>query len=145
MGFLAELDLDELPLFFWLLVKPLLPDEMSTTCWASFKSHQFEVYEPDILNLLTSTAIETLSWKKKFGFLHVVEDILAVFDESRIKPFLNILINCVVLISLSCSSVLGCKTRDKSPVEDSSSLDLGVHDNDAVEDKNKVILCRGSG
>ncbi|XP_047962279.1 small subunit processome component 20 homolog [Salvia hispanica] len=137
LGFLAELDLDELPLFFWLLVKPLLPDEMSKTCWASFKSHQFEVDEPDILNLLTSTAIETLSWKKKFGFLHVVEDILAVFDESRIKPFLNILINCVVLISLSCSSVLGCKTRDKSPVEDSSSLDLGVHDNDAVEDKNK--------
>ncbi|XP_042033869.1 small subunit processome component 20 homolog [Salvia splendens] len=141
LGFLAELDLDELPLFFWLLVKPLLPisqggDEMGKICWASSKSHQFEVAATEILNLLTSNIIESLSLKKKYGFLHVVEDILAVFDESRLKPFLNLLMNCVVLISLSCTSALGCKTSESSPVEN-SSIDPEVHDNDEMDNKNK--------
>ncbi|KAG6388570.1 hypothetical protein SASPL_149999 [Salvia splendens] len=141
LGFLAELDLDELPLFFWLLVKPLLPvsqggDEMSKFCWASSKSHQFEVDAPEILNLLTSNTIESLSLKKKYGFLHVVEDILAVFDESRLKPFLNLLMNCVVLISLSCTSALGSKTSESSPVEN-SSIDPEVHDNDEMDNKDR--------
>ncbi|KAL1533475.1 small subunit processome component 20 isoform X1 [Salvia divinorum] len=137
LGLLAELDLDELPLFFWLLVKPLLPvsrggDEMSKICWASSKSHQFEVDAPDILNLLTSNTIETLSWKKKYGFLHVVGDILAVFDELRLKPYLNLLMNCVVLILSSCTSALGSKTSDSSPVENSS-----IDDQDKMDNKNK--------
>ncbi|XP_047962589.1 small subunit processome component 20 homolog isoform X2 [Salvia hispanica] len=141
LGFLAELDLDELPLFFWLLVKPLLPvsqggDEMSKICWASSKSQQFEVDAPDILNILSSNTIETLSLKKKYGFLHVVEDILAVFDASRLKPFLNLLMNCVVLISSSCTSALGSKTSELSPVEN-SSIDTEVHDNDEMDNQNK--------
>ena len=131
MGFLAELDLDELRLFFSLLVKPLLPvsqggDEMSETCRASSKTYHFEFDEPAILNLLTSNSVETLSWKKKSGFLHVVDDILAVFDEARIKPFLNVLINGVVLISSSCTSALGS-------------------DNDEAEDENQVIVCSEIG
>ncbi|KAG6399207.1 hypothetical protein SASPL_140683 [Salvia splendens] len=142
LGFLSELDPDELPLFFWLLFKPLLPvsqvgDEMSNVCWASSKSHPFELDEPEILNLLTSNTMETLSWKKKSGFVHVVHDILVVFDESHIKPFLSLLIYCVVLVSSSCTSALGSKIRDSSPIENSSSLDLEVRDNDEAEDKNK--------
>lgn len=112
---------------------------MSKICWASSKSHQFEVDAPDILNLLTSNTIESLSLKKKYGFLHVVEDILAVFDESRLKPFLNLLMNCVVLISSSCTSALGSKTSESSPVEN-SSIDPEVHDNDEMDNKNKVII-----
>ncbi|KAH6786084.1 hypothetical protein C2S51_038539 [Perilla frutescens var. frutescens] len=141
LGFLAELDLEELPLFFWLLVKPLLTtsqsgDEISKIFWGSSKSPEFEVDASDILKHLTPNTIETLSWKKKYGFLHVVQDILAVFDESRLNPFLNLLMNCVVLISASCTSVLGSQ-RSESSVENCSILDLEVRNNDEVDDKTK--------
>lgn len=133
LRFLAELDLDELPLFFWLIVEPLFPvshsgDEISKIFWASSKSRNFEIDESDILSHFASNTIETLSWKKKYGFLRVVEDILAVFDESRLRPFLNLLMKCVVLISTSCTSALG-------------SQDSEVRDNDEVENKIKVIIC----
>lgn len=146
LGFLAELDLDELPLFFWLLVKPLLPisqsgDEIRKIFWGSSKSSELNVDASDILMHLTSNAIETLSWKKKYGFLHVVKDILAVFDEARLNPFLNLLMNIVVLISASCTSVLGSsKKSDFSFVDNSSTLDLEVGESDEVEDKIKVML-----
>ncbi|KAL6577838.1 hypothetical protein OROMI_010166 [Orobanche minor] len=129
LGFLAELDLDELPLFFWLLVKPLLPvsrsgDEIRKIIWASCKGPNCKIDASDILMRVASNTIESLSWKKKYGFLHVVKDILAVFDESHLKPFLNILITCVVLISSSCTSAL-------------CSQDSEVRDNDEVENKIK--------
>ncbi|XP_057768678.1 uncharacterized protein LOC130988750 [Salvia miltiorrhiza] len=142
LEFLAELDLDELPLFFWLIVKPLLPvshggDEISKIVWAPSKSPNFKIDASHILMHLTSNSIETLSWKKKYGFLHVVEDILAIFDESRLKPFLNLLMTCVVLISSSCTSALGSqdsevqvndenKIKERKQIRDLRSLSLRV-------------------
>ncbi|KAH6788665.1 hypothetical protein C2S51_003671 [Perilla frutescens var. frutescens] len=145
LRFLAELDLEELPVFFKLLVKPILTvsqrgAEFRKPLWESSKSPEFEVEASDILKHLTSKTIETLSWKKKYGFLHVVEDIFAVFDESRLNPFLNLLMNCVVLISASCTSVLGSEKSESFSVDNSSILDLEVCDNDDVNDKTKVML-----
>ncbi|KAH6811413.1 hypothetical protein C2S51_025175 [Perilla frutescens var. frutescens] len=142
LRFLAELDLEELPVFFKLLVKPILTvsqsgAEFRKLLWESSKSPEFEVEASDILKHLTSKTIETLSWKKKYGFLHVVEDIFAVFDESRLNPFLNLLMNCVVLISASCTSVLGSEKSESFSVDNSSILDLEVCDNDEVNDKTK--------
>ncbi|KAK3010833.1 hypothetical protein RJ639_012410 [Escallonia herrerae] len=105
LAFLAELDVGELPLFFALLIKPL------QTISQGFESHT-------IFRHFSVDNLKALSWKKKYGFLHVIEDILGVFDESRINPFLDLLMGCVVRILVSCaSSVDSAKSHGSSLVE----------------------------
>jgi U3 small nucleolar RNA-associated protein 20 len=38
--------------------------------------------------------------------LHVIEDIVGVFDELHIRPFLDLLVGCVVRVLESCTSSL---------------------------------------
>ncbi|KAG8377667.1 hypothetical protein BUALT_Bualt08G0056700 [Buddleja alternifolia] len=120
IGFLAQLDVDELPLFFWLLIRPLLSvsqkdDETSKSFGSLSESCTNEVDTSIILKHFTTDTIKALSWKKRYGFLHVIEDILAVFDESHLKPFLDPLMNCVVRILVSCTSSLGSMRSSESP------------------------------
>ncbi|KAL8239479.1 hypothetical protein R6Q59_016046 [Mikania micrantha] len=107
IGFLAELDIDELPLFFALLIKPLLiglvgVDDMSELIWSSPKP--FAIFDSSaFLEHFIMDHIKSLSSKKIYGFLHVTEEILGVFDELRIKPVLDTLMGSVVRILASCA------------------------------------------
>ncbi|GJX79607.1 small subunit processome component 20 homolog isoform X1 [Tanacetum coccineum] len=103
IGFLAELDINELPLFFALLIKPLQTgssgvgdvDESSLTT-AIFDSSSVSRH-------FTLDNIRSLSSKKVYGFLHVTEEIIGIFDATRIEPVLDTLMGSVVRILASCA------------------------------------------
>ncbi|XP_073295585.1 uncharacterized protein [Primulina huaijiensis] len=139
LGFLAQLDVAELPLFFWLLIKPLLSIhqgeyEMSKSFWSLSGSTRDEFYISNVMKHFTSDSISTLSWKKKFGFLHVVEEILEVFDVPHLNPFLDLLAHCVVQILASCTSTLGpAKSSGFVSVHDSCSFEADTAENNEVE------------
>lgn len=113
LGFIAELDINELPLFYALLLSPLQTSSHGVNVineWLqdSPKCSSDEFNSSSILKQFTVDNIRALPWKKIIGFLHVVEDVLGVFDISRLQPFLNLLMGCVVRMLASCSSSLLC-------------------------------------
>ncbi|KAL8494904.1 hypothetical protein ACS0TY_019169 [Phlomoides rotata] len=141
LGYIAQLDVDELPLFFWLLFEPLLPisqrgDETSKNFWTSPQSPKFEADTSDILKHFTSDTIKALPWEKLYGFMHVIGDVLAVFDENHLNPFLNLLMNCVVRISASCTSSLG----SRSEVADHDEVDDKIKDRKKFRDLRSLCL-----
>ncbi|KAL7121582.1 hypothetical protein ACP275_02G190700 [Erythranthe tilingii] len=140
LGFLSQLDVDELPLFFWLLVKPLLTisqrdDEHRRSFLNLAQGPNNEADISYFLSHFTPDSVKALTWKKKYGFLHVIEDILAVFDESHLHRFLNLLMNCVVRILASCTSSIGTRNSGLSSTDNCSGLDLNADDHDEVEDQ----------
>ncbi|KAF8392350.1 hypothetical protein HHK36_022692 [Tetracentron sinense] len=117
--FLAQLDVDELPLFFALLIKPLQPISngsggFDSLFWSLCGNFNNEFQASSVLKYFTMDNITTLSWKKKNGFLHVIEDILGVFDELRVRPFLNLIMGCVVRILESCTLRLDSAKSNRS-------------------------------
>ncbi|XP_077215224.1 ARM repeat superfamily protein [Tasmannia lanceolata] len=132
--FLAQLDINELPLFFSLLLKPLQPissisEGFDDRFWSLCKCSVDEFQAQEFVNSFTLDNIKNLSWKKRSGFLHVVDDILRTFDESRIRPFLNILMAFVVRILESCTlSLDSAKINERSLVRNHSTGDLTVHE-----------------
>ncbi|KAK4388004.1 Small subunit processome component 20, partial [Sesamum angolense] len=145
LGFLTQLDVTELPVFFWLLIKPLSISERDDAFLKSFSSlfsspkDEFDM--SDILKHFTTDTVKALSWKKRYGFLHVVEDILAVFDESHLNPFLDLLMNCVVRILASCTSSGGStNSRGLSSVQNCLAL-TWMWLIDEVEDEIKAVIC----
>ncbi|XP_058180952.1 uncharacterized protein LOC131299427 isoform X1 [Rhododendron vialii] len=114
LGFVAQLDVDELRLFFALLIKPLLSISqgldgnhgMSKWFWSSPEQSKDEFDSFMFLKYFTVDNIMALSWKKRYAFLHVIEDILGVFDELHVKPYLDLLMGCVVGILRSCTSII---------------------------------------
>ncbi|KAJ9555652.1 hypothetical protein OSB04_010266 [Centaurea solstitialis] len=124
IGFLAELDINELPLFFALLTKPLQTgssdvDAVDDLLWGSPEtSAKFD--SSGVLRHFTMDNIKSLSSKKIYGFLHVTEEILGVFDESRISPVLDMLMGSVVRILASCAPSLE-GTNMCEDVEDSGA------------------------
>ncbi|KAE9587003.1 hypothetical protein Lalb_Chr23g0269101 [Lupinus albus] len=110
LSFIAGLDVNELPLFFALLIKPLQimkeTDGTTDLFWALPSGPISEFQASSLLECFTLDNIASLSWKKKYGFLHVVEEIVGVFDEQHVRPFLDLLVGCVVRMLESCSSSL---------------------------------------
>lgn len=128
LGFIAELDIKELPLFYALLLKPLQIISHGNNVideWLRISS-ECSVVEFDsssILKQFTVANIRALPWKKIYGFLYVVEDIFQVFDIFHIKPFLDLLMGCVVRMLTSFSSSLLCAKSGISQVENDCVLD----------------------
>lgn len=116
--FFAQLDAKELPLFFALLLKPLniIPREDDATANWFCNSHSASMMfsATNVMKYFSEESIEALSWKKKFGFLHVIEEVLAVFGEILVSPFLNIIMGCVVRILGSCTSSLHAARRNEN-------------------------------
>lgn len=145
LGFLSQLEVDELPLFYALLIEPLGSisqgvDAVSNWLWGSPQSSEGSFDSFGILRHFTMDNIKALSWKKRYGFLHVIEDILGVFDEFHIVPFLDLLMGCVVRILASCTSSLdSVRSSVSSLVENSSSLELPTDKEDSAE-KNKILV-----
>ncbi|KAL8136927.1 hypothetical protein V2J09_002928 [Rumex salicifolius] len=107
LGYISQLHVGELPLFYAMLMKPLQMMEEGSDSnmkwfWDTLEITMDEFQSIDFFKFFTLEKTMTLPWKKKYGFLHVVEDILGVFDESRVRPFLNMLAGCVVRILFSC-------------------------------------------
>lgn len=126
IGFLAELDINELPLFFALLIKPLRTgssgvDDMDELLWSSPKTPA-NFNSSSVLSHFTMDNIQSLSSKKIYGFLHVTEEVLGVFDESRINPVLDTLMGSVVRILASCAP---SKDEEDSGAEKQSMTSFG--------------------
>ncbi|GAB2295684.1 hypothetical protein Dimus_029838 [Dionaea muscipula] len=118
LGFVAQLDVAELPLFFKLLVKPLQATQGidARESWFSglAESGTDEFQATDFLKFFTVENILALPWKKRYGFLHVFQDILGVFDEYHVRPFLDFISGCTVRILRSCSSGLAYTRNGES-------------------------------
>ncbi|MED6166255.1 hypothetical protein PIB30_118288 [Stylosanthes scabra] len=126
LSFLAGLDVNELPLFFALLVKPLQivkkNDGLVNLFWTLPGGSISEFQALSLLHYFTLENMATLPWKKKYGFLHVIKDIVGVFDEMHISPFLDLLVGCVVRVLESCTSSLDkAKELNRLPLDERNS------------------------
>ncbi|XP_013750413.2 U3 small nucleolar RNA-associated protein 20-like isoform X1 [Brassica napus] len=103
LRFIAERDVNDLSLFFVLLIKPLniISEETMDLFWSSGKSSLDYFQKADFLKDFTGDTISTLSKNQKSGFLHVIQDILEVFDELRVRPFIDFLMGCVVRLMVN--------------------------------------------
>ncbi|EPS74724.1 hypothetical protein M569_00032, partial [Genlisea aurea] len=91
----------------------------------------------EILNNFAPYLVDALSWKKIWGFLHVTEDIVSIFDEPHLVPFLGLLMSCVVLILANCTPSLSSSGISESTSGNNCSIsDLDGSDNDEVLDDN---------
>lgn len=144
--FFAQLDAKELPLFFALLLKPLniIPREDDATANWFCNSHSVSMTfsATNILKYFSEESIEALSWKKKYGFMHVIEEVLAVFDEMLISPFLNIILGCVVRVLGSCTSSLHASRKNEvSLVENDNICDkISLESNKETASPGLVML-----
>lgn len=134
--YLAQLDLDELPLFFLLILKSTLSngnfDEIN---WKSVDEFQ----DSNFLAMLTEVNIDELSWKKQSGFLHVLEDVVGSFDQSKMEPFLNVLMAFVVWI-LKCCMLDYKKSESLSSVEPLHGSKPPERPKNAIKDVRSLCL-----
>lgn len=139
--FVAQLDVDELPLFFALLIKSLEIIPKGTddgAFWEKPYCNMEEFQEYSFLKFFTIENLASLSWKKSHGFLHVIEDVIRVFDELHVGPFLNLLIGCVVRVLASCTSSLDfLKGCGSSVVENHANTDSTLLAKDNLAGKNQ--------
>lgn len=80
-----------------------------------------EFQASSLLEYFTLESIVELSWKKRYAFLHVIEDVLGVFDELHVRPFLDLLMGCVVRLLGSCASSLDNAKLSEFPLDQSDS------------------------
>jgi U3 small nucleolar RNA-associated protein 20 len=147
LSFIAGLDITELPLFFALLIKPLQIvekiDGSANLFWTLPLSCTSEFQASSLLEYFTLDNIASLSWKKKYGFLHVIEDIVGVFDELHIRPFLDLLVGCVVWVLESCTSILdNIKLNElSSDQHNSSTSSNSTGEESGPENHILVMVC----
>ncbi|CAL0327253.1 unnamed protein product [Lupinus luteus] len=145
LSFIAGLDVNELPLFFALLIKPLQivkeTDGTTNLFWALPRGSINEFQASSLLECFTLDNIETLSWKKKYGFLHVVEEIVGVFDEQHVRPFLDLLVGCVVRLLESCSSSLDNTQLNATDQSNNSTTNSNSLNGNLKQLKDMRSLC----
>ena len=137
--FLAQLDVDELQLFFSLLLKPLFAPGHGTDSSCEKSKDGLQVF--DLVEF--SRTIGDLSFKKICGFLHVVKDILKAFDEIHIRPFLKLLMGFVVRIVETCIlNITGANHFNPLLLGDISSCDLKSQEKESIAHNSvKVWKC----
>lgn len=147
IGFIAQLRVDELPLFFALLIKPLqtVPEgpDGAKLLWNIPTCSADEFQELDFVQFFTAEKLGVLSWKKVHAFLHVMKDVIGVFDEMRLKPFLHLIMGSVARILVRCSSGLdSIKGVESLPSGNSLGSDQPHNEKDSpVGDHVGVIFC----
>lgn len=141
LGFIAQLSVSELPLFFKLLIKSLQFTELDNGGMeVSDKRSVDELESSSLLSLFTTEKILAIPWKKRHGFLHVVEEVLNIFDASRASPFLDLLMGCVVRILEVCASnILSRSNKQLAHPYDCSEITLPDSGEDAVSHDVRVI------
>lgn len=123
LNFIAQLEVSELPQFFAALMKPLIcmpaedPDDASWF-WGYLNSPFADNPAIPFFKYFTREHLMGLSWKKKSGFLHVTKDIIEVFDETRIRPFLELLMGCIVrLLDWCTENINNAKSSEFASVD----------------------------
>ncbi|MCD9558563.1 U3 snoRNP protein [Datura stramonium] len=147
LGFLAQLDVEELPLFFALLIKPLVSASQGAATksawpWTTPETlkHGFDSFS--VLEHFSRDCINAISWKKRYGFLHVIEDIVSVFDEVHIGPFLDLLMGCIVRLLDSCTSTLEGTRNDGGLADHGHQVEDKIMSNMAAKQcKDLRSLC----
>ncbi|BBG99033.1 ARM repeat superfamily protein, partial [Prunus dulcis] len=144
LSFIAQVEVEKLPLFFVLLIKPLQivsmgSDGAASWFWTLPNGSLAEFQALDFLKYFTLSNISALSWKKRSGFLHVIEDILGVFDAFHVGPFLDFLMGCVVRILGSSSLSLDVAKGNGSSVENYPDVDLTLLGKDSAVENNVLI------
>ncbi|GAV59009.1 LOW QUALITY PROTEIN: DRIM domain-containing protein, partial [Cephalotus follicularis] len=126
LGFIAQLDVEELPLFFAMLIKPLQTVGTPNLYW-TIPSSVDEFQASTFLKYFTVENIIALSWKKRYGILHVIEDVIGVFDEYHARPFLDLLMGLVVRVLVSCSLSIGiAKGIGPIPADNHTGVNLNL-------------------
>ncbi|KOM39691.1 hypothetical protein LR48_Vigan03g307300 [Vigna angularis] len=142
LSFVAGVDVIELPLFFALLIKPLQivkkTDGPANLFWTLPTGSINEFQDAALLEYFTFDNIANLSWKKKYGFLHVIEDIVAVFDELHIRPFLDLLVGCVVRLLESCTLSLSANLNRLPSEQNNCSPKNSIGEDSVPTDQIKM-------
>ncbi|CAH9107367.1 unnamed protein product [Cuscuta epithymum] len=143
LGFLAQLDVEELPLFFSLLVKSLVGKEAGfagniESIWNAPQSLNDEYSSFGVFKHFVSINTNKNYLKKIKSFLHVIEETVAVFDETRISPFLNLLLVCVSCFLEICTSTLDNADSSLIVVNHSDAVDSEAMTQTSIE-KSKEL------
>lgn len=129
-----------------MLIKPLQiisigSEGAANWFWSSSNGSVEEFQRLNFLKYFTFSNITALSWKKRSAFLHVIEDVLGVFDASRVGPFLDFLMGCVVRILGSSTIGLDvAKGKGASSLKNYSDATLGSLGYDGAVDNNVVVM-----
>lgn len=101
------------------MIKPLQivneTDESAKLFWTLPGGSVSEFQMPSLLEYFNPESIAEISIRKRYAFLHVIEEVLGVFDEQHVRPFIDLLMGCVVRILGSCASSLDDARLNKFP------------------------------
>lgn len=111
--------------------------------WTLRRGCTSEFQAASLLEYFTLDNLTILSWKKKYGFLHVIEDIVGVFDELHIRPFLDLLAGCVVRVLESCTSSLDNVKSNGLPSDqhNSSTRSIFLGEDSVPANQTLVMFC----
>lgn len=104
--------------------------------WNSGKTSLEYFQKANFLKDFTGDTISTLSRNQKSGFLHVIQDILEVFDELRVRPFIDFLMGCVVRLMVNYTP----STNEESSDNAASSTPENKENVSVHQDQVKCLL-----
>ncbi|XP_028759690.1 small subunit processome component 20 homolog isoform X2 [Neltuma alba] len=143
LQFIAEVDVNELPIFFALMIKPLQivnkTDGPAKLFWTLPGGSVSEFQTSSLLEYFTSENIAGISLKKRHAFLHVIEDVLGVFDKLHVRPFLDLLMGCVVRVLGSCASSLDNARLNEFPSDQGAARTDSSSEREDVTPVNKNL------
>ncbi|KAH9312457.1 hypothetical protein KI387_027492, partial [Taxus chinensis] len=156
--FLAHLEVNELALFFTLLLKSFQSafiEEHSSICGSkySWENAIGQGATWDFVQWISTERVAAVPYKNKSGFLHVVKDVLETFSEEQVIPYLIPLLAFILRILESCAqnlehqkeNVFSCNNEqgtqaltgsemiDGKMLENTSDIDV------AAEDKQPIV------
>lgn len=106
--------------------------------WTLLGGSVSEFQTSSLLEYFTSESIAGISLKKRYAFLHVIEDVLRVFDEFHVRPFLDLLMGCVVRLLGSCASSLDNARLNEFPSDQRDSGTDSFPQKEDVTTVNKI-------
>lgn len=140
LRFLLQFDAKELQLFFSLLLKSLIPGSLQLEMFSCQSGNLLESIS-DAVGTSSSICLESLTWKRANGFLHLVEEIFGTFGMTHIGPYLNALLIIVVRLLESCMRNLGNSSDEKDPCKQSNHPDNGCSNDQEADNSIDLNEC----
>ncbi|KAJ7564585.1 hypothetical protein O6H91_02G024400 [Diphasiastrum complanatum] len=127
LPFLANLETKELALLFCLLLRPLQSafnrdsgSNVDRTAF-SWEAAIGQGVTSDFINWVDRKSAAALPHKKKLGFLNLVKDILDIFDDHHLEPYLHALLAFVLRFLEASPSTVEMKKNGKNSSFDNVS------------------------
>uniref|UniRef100_A0A453EZ34 HTH arsR-type domain-containing protein n=2 Tax=Aegilops tauschii subsp. strangulata TaxID=200361 RepID=A0A453EZ34_AEGTS len=95
----------------------------------------------DAVGTSSIICLESLTWKRANGFLHLVEEIFGTFGMTHIGPYLNALLIIVVRLLESCMRNLGNSSDEKDPCKQSNHPDNGCSNDQEADNSIDLNEC----